>query len=118
MKIMKDNVVPDLVIGPHNKTTWLNKVGEELKEWATCDNDLMFHKPMRQAWTEAIKIKRDIEKQFAAKQETILQKQDVTAEQIQRLTTIVQELKDHLLEPRSGSKKEKTEGRRDQATSR
>ncbi len=118
MKTMNDNVVPDLVIGPHNKTTWLNKVGEELEEWATCDNDLMSHKPMRQAWTEAIKIKRDIEKRFADKQETILQKQDVTAEQIQRLTTIVQDLKDHLLEPRSGSKKEKTEGRRNQATSR
>lgn len=52
----------------------LKKVGEELEERATCEDDLMSHKPMRQAWTEAIKIKRDIEKGFVAKQETILQK--------------------------------------------
>ena len=57
----------------------------------------------REAWTEAVKIKRDIERglvvsvaAITASQEVILQKQDNASEQVQRLTTIVKELKDHL----------------------
>ena len=53
----------------------------------------MSHKPTREAWAEAIKIKRSIERQIAysltASQEAMLQKQDVATEQIQKLSAIV-----------------------------
>lgn len=92
-------VAPDLLIAPNKEMTWLNKIGEELEEWATCDNDIMSHKPTREAWTEAVKIKRNIEKEIAkiaAYQETVLEKQNLVGDKIQRLSEMVQEIKDHL----------------------
>lgn len=58
-------MTPDMVILPREKKVWLRKVGEDLEEWAVCEADLMSHKPIREAWTEAVKIKRNIEQEIA-----------------------------------------------------
>lgn len=78
----------------------------------------MSHKPLRAAWAEAVKIKRNIEKEIAAScsklvpsQEIILEKQDIAAEKVQRLTDIVQDIKDHLQKRRE--KKGETKPLRD-----
>ena len=96
-------MTPDMVILPREKKVWLRKVGEDLEEWAVCEDNLMSHKPIREAWTEAVKIKRNIEQeiavacsQIAASQETMLEKQDITTEKVQRLTEIVEDIKAHL----------------------
>lgn len=96
-------VNPDFVLGPDDKRVWLNQIGEELEEWASCEGEIMSHKPTREAWTEAIKIKRSLERdianaatKIAASQEAMLEKQDAAAEQIQKLSAIVQDIKDHL----------------------
>ena len=67
---------------------------------------------------EAVKIKRNIEKEIVAScskivssQETILEKQDVAAEKIQRLTDVVQDIKDRLQKKRN--KKAETKALRD-----
>ena len=57
-----EEVVPDVVVGPNDKITWLNQVGEELEEWVAYEKDVMSHKGMREACAEAVRIKRDIEK--------------------------------------------------------
>ena len=70
----------------------------------------MSHKGMREACAEAVKIKRYIEKdiaysatKIAASQEAMLQKLDLVAEQIRKLSHIVQGIKDHLQKKREKS---------------
>lgn len=58
-------VIPDSVVRPNEKITWLNKIGEELEEWVASQDDVMSHKGMREACAEAVKMKRDIEKDIA-----------------------------------------------------
>ncbi|MGH9058524.1 MAG: tyrosine-type recombinase/integrase, partial [Acidimicrobiales bacterium] len=93
-------VTPGVVIAPNEKPIWLKRIREELEEWVTGEEDLLSHKPLREAWTEAVKIKRQIEEELAislaSSQETILKKQDLAAEKIERLTNIVQDIKDNL----------------------
>ena len=108
-----------IVIDPHERRIWLRKIGEELEEWVSCEDDVMSHKPIREAWAEAVKIKRTLEKEIAAScsqlvssQEAILEKQDVAAEKVQRLTDIVQDIKDHLQKKRE--KKGETKPLRDE----
>lgn len=67
----------------------------------------MSHKPIREAGAEGVKIKCTLEKEIAAScsklvssQETILEKQDIAAEKVQRLTDIVLDIKDHLQKKR------------------
>jgi len=100
-------VTPDLGIAPNAKRVWLKKIGEKLEECVSCEDDVMSHKPIREAWAEAVKIKRTLEKEIAASysqivssQETMLEKQDVAAEKVERLTDIVQDIKDHLQKKR------------------
>ena len=104
-------VAPDQVIGPKKRKIWLNRVGEELEGWVTSEDEIMSQKSMREAWTEAVKIKRLIEK-TSASQETMLEKQDATAERIQRLSDIVQDIKTHLEKKRD--KKSQTRPLRDE----
>lgn len=104
-------VTPDQVVGPKERKVWLNKVGEELEEWVTSEDEIMSQKSMREAWTEAVKIKRLIEK-TSASQETMVEKQDATAAQIQRLSDIVQGIKTHLEKKRG--KKSQTRPLRDE----
>ena len=104
-------VAPDQVVGPKERRVWLNKVGEELEEWVTSEDEIMSQRSMREAWTEAVKIKRLIEK-TSESQEAMLEKQDATAEQIQRLSEIVQDIKTHLEKKRD--KKSQTRPLRDE----
>ncbi len=78
-------------------------MGKELEEWVTCEEDMLSYKPIRDAWTEAVKMKRDIEQMIGTScslltgsQETMLEKQEMVAEKVQQLIDIVQDLQDHL----------------------
>ena len=112
-------LTPDLVIAPNAKRTWLRKIGEELEEWVSCEDDAMSYKPIREAWAEAVKMKCHLEKEIAtscsqlvSSQEAILEKRDVAAEKVQRLTDMVQDIKDHLQKKRE--KKAATKPLRDE----
>lgn len=76
---------------PNQNLTWLSKIGKQLQGWGTCDNDIMSHKPTRQAWTEAVIMRREIPRS----QEIRPEKQDVVGEQFQKLSDSVQGIKDH-----------------------
>lgn len=67
-----------LVVDPNEKRIWLRKVGKELEEWVSCEDEVMSHKPLRAAWAEAVKIKRN--KEIAASCSKLVPSQEIILE--------------------------------------
>ena len=62
-----EEVVPDVIVGPNDKVTWLNQMREELDQWIVDEKDIRSHKRMRETSTEAKAIKYDIEEELTTK---------------------------------------------------
>jgi hypothetical protein len=79
----------------------------ELEDCISREDDAISYKPIREAWAEAVKMKRYLEKEIVAScnqlvssQETMLANQYIADKEVQRLTDMVQGIKNHLQKKR------------------